>query len=96
MKIAKSSLIKYLYDNVSMENSLLHTDGSVSVRLSGFNFMINDMYIIYEKHGVSDNFKVVNSDLDDFFDKVYKFYSVDDLNSELKELIRNNNIDKIS
>ena len=95
-KVNKETLVKYLMDNVAIENSLIHTDDSISVRLEGFTFKLSLHRISYERHDVSDSVDFENDELDELIDTIRNFYTKQDLNNELITLIRNNNIEDIT
>lgn len=96
MKVNRDTLLKYLYENMKQENTLLHSDGIPSIRLEGFTFKIYYNRINYEKHGMIDSIEYTNEELDLIYDKALNFYSKLDLNSELSQIIRNSKIDDIT
>ena len=96
MQVNRDTLLKYLYENMKRENTLLHSDGIPSIRLEGFTFKISYNKIEYEKHGTMDSIKYTNEELDLIHDKALNFYSRIDLNSELNQIIRNSKIDDIT
>jgi hypothetical protein len=49
-----------------------------------------------KRKNVDDSIEVTNKDVDEIFDKVYNFYTKDDLNNEIVGKIRNKNINKIT